>query len=141
VYTAQIITSSFVSSTCLLILYKLLKTRFFPPSPLSLYQAALEARRRAQEAEALTDEVTGEEDGDAQGESQGETGGFGINIDLSKARKGLGIAGEALHMAEAEGKNVKGKKEKKKLRKKLKELEIELGAGAVVVLGDIAVRL
>ena len=100
-----------------------------------MYKAALEARQRLQEAEALTDEVTGYDQTEDM-PSSSSSGGLGIGIDLSKARKGLGIAGEAI---ELEGKDGKGKKQKRKMMKKLKELEAELGPGAVVVLGDIAV--
>ena len=120
-----------------------MQRRLFPSSPLSQYKQALAARERSEDIASLADDLI---DTGITGTGDFEPGkGFGIGVDLNKAKEGFGLGrgGAALDagVEELVGDETIPGKRKSKLRRRLRALEAEYGAGTIVVLGDLAVRL
>jgi hypothetical protein len=162
----MIITSTVLPILLLLPLYPLIRNIYFPPTPLEILEAEEAAQNQFQEVADLVEQAGHSDNPAEEGEKKEEREmGMGLKIDLGRARRELGIGmmvdelkglgddlnAEVNEMGEGEmegegsgkkGKKGKGKgkeKEKRKLGVWRKQLEDEYGAGAVFVLGDLAV--
>lgn len=108
-----------------------MKSRFYPPSPLKLYQQSLFAQQATENLHELADGLAELESvGESENEGYIPGSGIGLGIDLDKAK-------EFLEAGDVAGVRKGGKKDK--LRQRIRKVEEEFGAGTVVVLGDLAV--